>query len=234
MTNLTTEAVGDSAVDQAMAQAGLQPDPNVNDVGAVAGPLLTANLVDGAGATVAAVAVLDGPAGGDDGSAEALLEALMTAAAAMAPGTTAQAGQPVAGGADLAAAFTMPTALTAYTDGTVVRAVHLTTDDRRADGVAGVAAPAGVGGVLGAPPPSGGGLDKLINVSLTVSVELGRTNVTLSDVLDYDVGSVIELDRAAGAPVDVRVNDTLLAQGEVVLIDDEYAVRITAIFDPHG
>jgi len=48
----------------------------------------------------------------------------------------------------------------------------------------------------------------------------------------YDVGSVVELDRAAGSPVDVRVNGTLLAQGEVVLIDDEYAVRITAVVEP--
>lgn len=92
---------------------------------------------------------------------------------------------------------------------------------------------AAVGGVLGVPMNTGGGLDKLVNVALEVSVELGRTRVTLSEVLDYDVGSVVELDRAAGAPVDVRVNDTLLAQGEVVLIDDEYAVRITAIFDPN-
>ncbi|MDH4077484.1 MAG: FliM/FliN family flagellar motor switch protein, partial [Acidimicrobiia bacterium] len=58
--------------------------------------------------------------------------------------------------------------------------------------------------------------------------------VTLADVLEYDVGSVVELDRAAGAPVDVRVNGTLLAHGEVVLIDDEYAVRITAIIDNGG
>ncbi|MEM7326707.1 MAG: flagellar motor switch protein FliN [Actinomycetota bacterium] len=92
-------------------------------------------------------------------------------------------------------------------------------------------APSPAQAVLGV--PVGGGLDKLVNVALEVSVELGRTRVTLSEVLEYDVGSVVELDRAAGAPVDVRVNDTLLAQGEVVLIDDEYAVRITAIFDPN-
>jgi flagellar motor switch protein FliN len=77
-----------------------------------------------------------------------------------------------------------------------------------------------------------GGFDKLINVALEVSVELGRTRVTLSEVLEFDVGSVVELDRAAGSPVDVRVNGTLLAQGEVVLIDDEYAVRITSIVEP--
>lgn len=75
------------------------------------------------------------------------------------------------------------------------------------------------------------GLDKLVNVELGVSVELGRAFVTLSDVLEYDVGSIVELNRAAGAPVDIRVNGMLLAQGEVVLINDEYAVRITAIVD---
>ncbi len=77
----------------------------------------------------------------------------------------------------------------------------------------------------------GSGLDKLVNVELGVSVELGRAQVTLSDVLEYDVGSIVELNRAAGAPVDIRVNGMLLAQGEVVLINDEYAVRVTAIID---
>ncbi|MEM9131558.1 MAG: flagellar motor switch protein FliN [Actinomycetota bacterium] len=81
------------------------------------------------------------------------------------------------------------------------------------------------------PASMGGGLDKLVNVELGVSVELGRAHVTLSDVLEFDVGSIVELNRAAGAPVDIRVNGMLLAQGEVVLINDEYAVRITAIVD---
>ena len=75
-------------------------------------------------------------------------------------------------------------------------------------------------------------MERLVNVSLEVSVELGRCRVTLADVLGFDVGSAVELDRPVGAPVDVRVNDTLLARGEVVLVDDEYAVRITEIVDP--
>jgi flagellar motor switch protein FliN len=56
--------------------------------------------------------------------------------------------------------------------------------------------------------------------------------MTVAEVLELSVGSVVELDRAARAPVDIRVNGTLLAKGEVVVIDDEYAVRVTQILDP--
>lgn len=76
------------------------------------------------------------------------------------------------------------------------------------------------------------GLQLLRDVRLDVSVELGRAELTVSEVLELGVGSVVELDRAARAPVDVRVNGTLLARGEVVVVDDEYAVRITEIVDP--
>jgi flagellar motor switch protein FliN/FliY len=122
----------------------------------------------------------------------------------------------------------------ALSDGREVQAVVVSALERRLDGGGaglGGAAPAGR-----AEPAAGltGGFDKLSNVGLDVSVELGRARVTLADVLAFDVGSVVELDRAAGAPVDVRVNGTLLAQGEVVLVDDEYAVRITAIIDPRA
>ncbi len=72
-------------------------------------------------------------------------------------------------------------------------------------------------------------LDLLHGVEMTVTVELGRTKMLLRDLLALQVGSVIELDRATGSPVDVLINDTLLARGEVVVVDDEFGVRILDI-----
>jgi flagellar motor switch protein FliN/FliY len=80
--------------------------------------------------------------------------------------------------------------------------------------------------------PSMTGLAMLRDVELEVSVELGRTQMTLADVLGLHIGSVVELDRPAGSPVDVRVNGTLLARGEVVVVDGEYAVRISEVVEP--
>jgi flagellar motor switch protein FliN/FliY len=72
-------------------------------------------------------------------------------------------------------------------------------------------------------------LETLSNVELAVTVELGRTRLLMKDLLSLRPGSVVELDRHVGAPVDVFVNSTLLAHGEVVVVDDELGVRITAI-----
>ena len=227
MTDADIQTAGaTSPVATLIAGTGMVPDTGVVDgdgLATVSGPLLTAELVDGSGSTVAAVAVLDDP----ETSPDELLQSLAQAAATEAgDGAAVQPAGPVADGGELAARFTTPVTVAAFGDGARVRALVVTPIDRR-----GAAAAAQVV-IPGA--ATSGPLDKLINVSLDVSVELGRTRVTLAEVLDYDVGSVVELDRAAGAPVDVRVNGTLLAQGEVVLIDDEYAVRITAILDPNA
>lgn len=72
-------------------------------------------------------------------------------------------------------------------------------------------------------------LGMLREVPLELSAELGRTRLSVAEILQLNVGSVVELDRAAGAPVDVVVNGSLIARGEVVVIDDEYGVRITEI-----
>jgi flagellar motor switch protein FliN/FliY len=72
-------------------------------------------------------------------------------------------------------------------------------------------------------------LETLSNVELAVTVELGRTRLLMKDLLGLRPGSVVELDRHVGSPVDVLVNSTLLAHGEVVVVDDELGVRITAI-----
>jgi flagellar motor switch protein FliN/FliY len=77
-------------------------------------------------------------------------------------------------------------------------------------------------------------LDMLMDVPLKISVELGRTKMSLRQTLELVQGSVIELDRLAGDPVDVFVNERLLAKGEVVVVDDKFAVRITELIDPQG
>ncbi len=71
-----------------------------------------------------------------------------------------------------------------------------------------------------------------MDVTLQVTVELGRTFLSLKQVLDLQKGSVIELDRLAGDPVDIYVNERLFAQGEVVVVDDKFGVRITKLIDP--
>ena len=72
-------------------------------------------------------------------------------------------------------------------------------------------------------------LDMLHDVEMAVTVELGRTKMTIRDILGLSAGTVVELDRAAGAPVDVVVNGTLIARGEVVVIDEEFGIRVTEI-----
>ena len=72
----------------------------------------------------------------------------------------------------------------------------------------------------------------ILDVVLNVSVELGRTRMTVRQVLDLDQDSVIELDRLAGEVVDVFVNDHLMARGEVVVVDDKFGVRISELTSP--
>jgi flagellar motor switch protein FliN/FliY len=92
-----------------------------------------------------------------------------------------------------------------------------------------------------APRPLGGssgertGMDLLRSVEMEVTAELGRTRMTLNELLSLTDGAVIELDRAAGAPADVLVNGRLIARGEVVVIDENFGLRITEIVsDPVG
>lgn len=75
-------------------------------------------------------------------------------------------------------------------------------------------------------------MNLLRDVEMGVSVELGRTRMTVRDLLSLAPGVIVELDRPAGAPVDLLVNGTLMARGEVVVIDEEFAVRISEIVNP--
>jgi flagellar motor switch protein FliN/FliY len=72
-------------------------------------------------------------------------------------------------------------------------------------------------------------LDMIMDVNLKVTVELGRTRLKVRDILNLSAGSVVELNRTASEPVDILVNGALLASGEVVVVDDNFAVRITKL-----
>jgi flagellar motor switch protein FliN/FliY len=78
-------------------------------------------------------------------------------------------------------------------------------------------------------PDPAHGIELLMDVALEVSVELGRSHMSIGEILALRTGSVIELDKLAGEPVDVSVNGTLIARGEVVVVDEKFGVRITEV-----
>ncbi|PCI22412.1 MAG: flagellar motor switch protein FliN [Piscirickettsiaceae bacterium] len=75
-------------------------------------------------------------------------------------------------------------------------------------------------------------LDVLLDVPVTVSMEVGNTKISIRNLLQLNQGSVIELDRLAGEPMDVLVNGTLIARGEVVVVNDKFGLRLTDIITP--
>jgi flagellar motor switch protein FliN len=75
-------------------------------------------------------------------------------------------------------------------------------------------------------------LELLLDVPLDLSVELGRTRMSIQDLLNLSPGSVVELDKIAGEPLDILVNDRLIARGEAVVVNDKFGVRITDIVSP--
>jgi len=79
-----------------------------------------------------------------------------------------------------------------------------------------------------------GNIDLLLDVPLRITVELGRTRLQLRQVIELQQGSVIELDRLAGDPVDIFINERLFARGEVIVVDDKFGVRITELISPNG
>lgn len=80
--------------------------------------------------------------------------------------------------------------------------------------------------------PLPAGIDLILDVPLELTVELGRKRMFIKEVLDLTVGSIVELDRVAGEPVDVLVNGRIIARGEVVVIEDNFGIRITEIINP--
>ena len=75
-------------------------------------------------------------------------------------------------------------------------------------------------------------LDMLLDLPLDVSVELGRTRMSIQELLALAPGSVIELDKVAGEPLDILINDRLVARGEAVVVNDKFGIRITDIVSP--
>ncbi|MBY6311317.1 flagellar motor switch protein FliN [Alcaligenes faecalis] len=75
-------------------------------------------------------------------------------------------------------------------------------------------------------------IDMIMDIPVQLSVELGRTRLTIKNILQLGQGSVVELDGLAGEPLDIYVNGYLIAQGEVVVVDDKYGIRVTDIVTP--
>lgn len=75
-------------------------------------------------------------------------------------------------------------------------------------------------------------LDVILDVPVTMAMEVGRTKISIRNLLQLNQGSVVELDRAAGEPLDVFVNGTLVAHGEVVVINEKFGIRLTDVISP--
>jgi len=75
-------------------------------------------------------------------------------------------------------------------------------------------------------------LDSILDVPITISMEIGRTQIPIRNLLQLNQGSVVELDRLAGEPMDVLVNGTLIAQGEVVVVNEKFGIRLTDVISP--
>jgi len=75
-------------------------------------------------------------------------------------------------------------------------------------------------------------LDVILDIPVTLSMEIGRTELPINNLLQLNQGSVVELDRLAGEPLDVLVNGTLIAHGEVVVVNEKFGIRLTDVISP--
>lgn len=76
-------------------------------------------------------------------------------------------------------------------------------------------------------------LDNILDIPVTLAVEIGSTQVSIRNLLQFNQGSVVELDRLAGEPLNVLVNGTLIAHGEVVVVNDKFGIRLTDVISAH-
>ncbi len=84
-------------------------------------------------------------------------------------------------------------------------------------------------------PNAGAGdvkLDVILDIPVTIAMEIGRTKLSIRNLLQLNQGSVVELDRLAGEPMDVLVNGTLVAHGEVVVVNEKFGIRLTDVISP--
>ncbi len=207
------------------APAGAAPPPDatavvVSVVGAVSAEL----------ALVAADAVVEAveagaAAGAPIALADALTPALSAAAEALGPGAVEPARTEQV--ADVVGADTQVFQLQTGADGADVawftvrlRGEQVTTPEPE---------PTATGAVPTPRRSPGASITVLYDVEMTLTAELGRTRLPLRQVLDLAPGAVLELDRTAGSPADVMVNGRLIARGEVVVVDEDYGLRITEI-----
>jgi flagellar motor switch protein FliN/FliY len=82
------------------------------------------------------------------------------------------------------------------------------------------------------PLESEANLDVILDIPVTISMEIGRTRISIRNLLQLNQGSVVELDRLAGEPMDVLVNGTLVAHGEVVVVNEKFGIRLTDVISP--
>src|SRR6202044_1864856 len=96
--------------------------------------------------------------------------------------------------------------------------------------------PAPLGNLKPASPDAGANrelnLDVVLDIPVTLSMEVGRSRVSIRNLLQLSQGSVVELERATGEPLDVFVNGTLIAHGEVVVVNDKFGIRLTDVISP--
>ena len=78
----------------------------------------------------------------------------------------------------------------------------------------------------------GPNLDVILDIPVSISMEVGSTDITIRNLLQLNQGSVVELDRLAGEPLDVLVNGTLIAHGEVVVVNEKFGIRLTDVISP--
>ena len=189
-----------------------------------------ATVSTGAGTSVAVLVrsdLADALAAAPDGGLElgAAIQPALDAAAGVLRGA-AGAGRTVTGAelADLVAHATVAVPLLA--GGVPAAVLVLTLDGRGADRLVATAAGSG---------PAARGVELLHGVAMEVTVELGRTRLSVRELLALAPGDVLELDRAAGSPADLLVNGRLIARGEVVVVDEDFALRVTEIVaQPHA
>lgn len=76
-------------------------------------------------------------------------------------------------------------------------------------------------------------LETILDIPVSLSVEIGQTKLSIKNLLQLNQGSVVELERLAGEPLDVKVNNTLVAHGEIVVVNEKYGIRLTDIVSAH-
>ncbi len=237
--SLPVDTAPEQLTDQDLLPADLLPDVGSQAVSATVRGAWTGTLV-----VVLSAAAASGLTTGPLGSADlvaALEPALQGAAAVLTSlcGELVQVDAPYALAAELAVVPADGSAATRLMSPHGHVATVLLSAAEPEPGLRSIPAPRGRADAphAFAPLPSGAlpgpsasrPMELLHDVEMAVTVELGRTRMSVRDLLSLTPGSVVELDRAAGSPVDVLVNGTLIARGEVVVIDEEFGIRISEI-----